>query len=79
MSKIIELREKRNTLWNQTKDFLEEHRGDNGLVAAEFVDQYDRMVGEVTALGAEIERLEQQAAVDAKLSRPRVICSTGAW
>ena len=67
---IISLREKRNTLWNQTKDFLEEHRGDNGLVAAEFVDQYDRMVGEVTALGAEIERLEQQAAVDAKLAKP---------
>ena len=70
MSKIIELREKRNTLWNQTKDFLEEHRDDNGLVAAEFVDQYDRMVGEVTALGAEIERLEQQAEMEAKLSRP---------
>ena len=26
MSKIIELRNKRNTLWEQTKAFLEEHR-----------------------------------------------------
>ena len=25
MSKIIELRNKRNTLWEQTKAFLEEH------------------------------------------------------
>ena len=70
MSKIIELREKRNTLWNQTKNFLEEHRDENGLVAAEFVDQYDRMSGEVASLGAEIERLEQQAEIDAKLSQP---------
>ena len=35
MSKIIELRNKRNTLWEQTKAFLEEHRDSNGLVAAD--------------------------------------------
>ena len=70
MSKIIELRAKRNTLWEQTKNFLEEHRSENGLVAAEFVDQYDRMADEVAKLGAEIERLERQAEVDAKLAQP---------
>ena len=32
MNKILELRSKRNTLWEQTKAFLEEHRGENGLV-----------------------------------------------
>ena len=69
-SMIVSLREKRNTLWNQTKDFLEEHRGENGLVAAEFVDQYDRMAGEVTALSAEIKRLEQQVEIDAQLAQP---------
>ena len=30
-SMIVSLREKRNTLWNQTKDFLEEHRGIFGV------------------------------------------------
>ena len=70
MSKILELRNKRNTLWEQTKNFLEEHRDENGLVAAEFVDQYDRMAKDVAALGAEIERLEQQAEIDAKLAQP---------
>lgn len=70
MSKIIELRAKRNTLWEQTKNFLEEHRDENGLVAAEFVDQYDRMADEVAKLGSEIERLERQAEIDAKLSQP---------
>lgn len=70
MSKIMELRTKRNTLWEQTKAFLEKHRGENGLVEASAVEQYNKMAGEVQALGAEIERLEQQAALDAALSAP---------
>ena len=70
MNKIMELRNKRNTLWEQTKNFLEEHRGENGLVEASAVEQYNRMAADVQALGAEIERLEQQAAFDAQLSAP---------
>ena len=69
MSKILELRNKRNTLWEQTKNFLEEHRDENGLVAAEYVDQYDRMANDVAALGKEIERLENQAEMDARLAQ----------
>lgn len=70
MNKIMELRSKRNTLWEQTKDFLEKHRGENGLVEASAVEQYNKMAADVQALGAEIERLEQQAAVDAALAAP---------
>ena len=70
MSKILELRSKRNTLWEQTKAFLEQHRGENGLVAADAVEQYNRMAQEVKDLGVEIERLEQQAEIDARLSAP---------
>ena len=70
MNKIMELRNKRNTLWEQTKNFLEEHRGDNGLVEASAVEQYNKMAADVQALGTEIERLEQQAAFDAQLSQP---------
>ena len=70
MNKILELRNKRNPLWEQTKAFLEEHRGENGLVASDAVEQYDRMAQEVKDLGAEIERLEQQAQVDAQLAAP---------
>ena len=54
MSKIMELRNKRTALWEQTKAFLEEHRDENGLVAKEAVEQYDRMAADVRALGAEI-------------------------
>ena len=70
MNKIMELRNKRNTLWEQTKNFLEEHRGDNGLVEASAVEQYNKMAADVQALGAEIQRLEEQAAFDAQLSQP---------
>jgi len=70
MNKIMELRNKRNTLWEQTKNFLEEHRGENGLVEASAVEQYNKMAGDVKALGEEIERLEAQAAFDAQLSQP---------
>ena len=41
MNKIMELRNKRNTLWEQTKNFLEEHRGENGLVEASAVEESD--------------------------------------
>ena len=53
MSKILELRSKRNTLWEQTKAFLEQHRGENGLVAADAVEQLLalRVVEVATELG----------------------------
>ena len=65
MSKILELRSKRNALWEQTKALLEKNRGENGLVASEAVEQYNKMAQEVKDLGTEIERLEQQAQLDA--------------
>ena len=69
MSKIIELRNKRNTLWEQTKAFLEEHRNENGLVEAGAVETYNKMAADVKALGDEIQRLEDQMELDAKLAK----------
>jgi HK97 family phage major capsid protein len=68
MSKILELRNKRNELWEQTKSFLEAHRGKDGLVEASAVEQYNKMTADVKGLGEEIKRLEEQLAVDADLS-----------
>lgn len=70
MSTILELRNKRANLWEQTKSFLEDHRGENGLVAADAVGTYDKMVADVQALGAEIERMENQMQLDAQLNQP---------
>ena len=75
MSKILELRTKRNTLWEQTKDFLEKNRGENGLVKAEAVEQYNKMAqvnakasfkkGEaIVKLGADIPEDELREAVE---------------
>jgi len=70
MSTILELRAKRANLWEQTKSYLEDHRGENGLVAADAVETYDKMVAEVQSMGVEIERMENQMAMEAKLSQP---------
>ena len=68
MNKIQELRSKRNTLWEQTKNFLEEHRDENGMVPSSAVEQYDKMTADVVALGDEVKRLEDQMAMDAQLA-----------
>lgn len=68
MNTILELRNKRKALWEKTKSFLEENRGEDGLVQASAVEQYNKMASDVKALGDEIERLEKQAELDAKLS-----------
>ena len=71
MSKVImNLRVKRNELWEKTKNFLEDHRDENGLVPAPALEQYDKMTADVVALGEEIKRLEDQLELDAKLSVP---------
>ncbi len=34
MNQILALREKRANLWNQTKAFLDSHRGEDGMVSS---------------------------------------------
>ena len=49
MSTILELRNMRANLWEQTKSFLEDHRGENGLVAADAVETYNQMIADAKA------------------------------
>ncbi len=58
IKKIQELRNKRNSLWEQAKKFLAEHRDENGLVSADDLEYYDNMTAEVKALGDEIQQLK---------------------
>ena len=60
MNQILALREKRANLWNQTKAFLDSHRGEDGMVSAEDNATYEKMEADVVALGKEIERLEKE-------------------
>lgn len=68
MSKIQELREKRATVWEEAKKFLDEHRQENGLISPEDNATYERMEQEVVDLGREVERLERQEMMDRELS-----------
>ncbi len=69
MSKIIELRGKRAKVWEEAKAFLDERRGEDGLLSAEDTATYEKMETEVVNLGKEIERLERQAAIDLELAK----------
>ena len=70
MSKIIELRERRNKIWNTAKEFLDQKRGADGLIPAEAATEYDKMEADMVALGKEIERLERQAVYDLEMAKP---------
>ena len=70
MSTVLELREKRNKIWNTAKEFLDSKRDANGMVAPEAAAEYEKMEADMVALGKEIDRLERQAAYDLELSKP---------
>ena len=67
---ILELREKRAKAWEAAKAFLDSHRNDRGILAAEDDAAYTRMEQEITDLGKEIARMERQEAFERELSQP---------
>lgn len=67
---ILELREKRNKVWEAAKAFLESHRTEKGTLTAEDDATYTQMEQEINDLGKEIARLERQEALEAELNRP---------
>lgn len=62
--------EKRTTLWDNAKKFLDEHSDADGKISAEDAAAYDKMVADIDALGKQIERLQKQEAMDNYLSAP---------
>lgn len=67
---ILELREKRNKAWEAAKAFVETKRDKDGLLSAEDAASYAEMEQKIKDYGAEIERMEQMAVMDAQLSKP---------
>nr|WP_330416951.1 phage major capsid protein [Anaerostipes sp. AF04-45] len=70
MMTINELREKRNQAWQAAKAFVETKRDKDGLLSDEDAKTYAQMEKKVQDYGAEIERMEAMAAMDAQLSKP---------
>ena len=69
MNKILELREKRAKLWENTKAFLESKRNNDGMLSNEDTSIYEKMKTDVVNLGKEIDRLERQSSLDLELSK----------
>lgn len=60
MDEILNLREKRTELWNQTKTFLDSRKTPDGMISVEDAATYDKMEAELISMGKQIERLERR-------------------
>ena len=67
---INELRQKRNTVWEGAKAFLDSHRNEKGVLSAEDDAAYARMEQDITDLTREISRMERQEQLEGELSLP---------
>ncbi len=68
MKNIMDLKNDRKDIWEQTKAFIERNRDPKtGLVPADAVAQYNRMVEQIRLIGAEITRREEQMEMDRQL------------
>ena len=65
---INELREKRNSVWEKAKAFLESHRNESGVLTAQDTATYEAMEQEVVDLGTAIKQLERQEAMERELN-----------
>ncbi|WP_165620590.1 phage major capsid protein [Streptococcus equi] len=77
MSTLLELKEKRNTAWEQAKNFLNTVRSEEGLVSEEDAKRYDEMEVKIKLYNKEIARLERQEKLDLELSQPTTQALTG--
>lgn len=70
MSKLLELKEKRNAAWAQAKAFLDTVRPEDGLVSDEDSKRYEEMEAKIELYNKEIARLERQETIDLELAQP---------
>jgi len=70
MNQILDIREKRVTLWNAAKAFLDSRRAEDGTLSLEDAATYEKMEADVVRMGKEIERLERQEVLDLEFDRP---------
>lgn len=65
-----ELIEKRAKLWEATKNFVDTHENENGVLSAEDTATYNRMEQEIEDLTNAIDRQQRAERRDAELSKP---------
>ena len=62
--------DKRAELWENAKNFLDEHTNSDGKISAEDAETYDKMENEIMDLSKNIERFQRQAAQEKNFSQP---------
>lgn len=67
---IRELLQKRASLWEEAKKFLDEHTDKDGKISAEDAAAYDKMEADIDAMAKSIERYERNARIGAELDKP---------
>ena len=65
---IQELRQNRAGLYEQTKNFLDSKRDENGQVPKSAMEQYDKMFEDIQNMSHQIDAMERQAKLDAEMS-----------
>ena len=70
MNQILDMREKRVSLWNAAKAFLDSRRAEDGTLSLEDAATYEKMEADVVRMGKEVERLERQEVLDLEFDRP---------
>ncbi len=70
MSKILEMREKRNKAWEAAKAFVETKRDKDGLLSEEDAKTYAEMEQRVKDMGIEIERMQAMEDMETELNKP---------
>ena len=67
---IRELLQKRASLWDEAKKFLNDHTDKDGKISAEDAASYDKMEADIDAMSKTIERYERNARIGAELDKP---------
>ncbi len=74
MSRILDLKTKRASAWEEAKKFLDAHEGN---MTGEELETYEKMEADISNMGREIEALERAEAFEAKMKQPTSAPITG--
>lgn len=68
MSRILDLKAKRASAWEEAKKLLDKHDGD--VMSGEDLEAYERMEADIENMGREISALERAEAFEARMNAP---------
>ena len=66
----LTLIDKRASLWQEMKTFLDEHTGADGKISAEDAATYDKMEADILALDRNIKRYSDRETREAEMAAP---------